>query len=97
MGDACFDQTEASAWEEPWWPNELCTQLLPSPCHVRRQEHDDPWQQWALPPEGLGRTQWLCFEKVIWVNDVFVGGTRAFRDTQDAQLFRRRAALHAGP
>ncbi len=56
---------------------------------ILQQEHHDPYEQMGYSPEGVGPADWLCFEKLLFVKDIFVNGTRGFQDSQDAQLFRR--------
>lgn len=34
---------------------------------IFQQEHDDPWEQAGVRLEGVGPTDWVCFERVLWI------------------------------
>jgi protein O-GlcNAc transferase len=59
-----------------------------------------------MPLEGSSPDEWILFDKVLIVRDLFTGGTRSFTNTADAQAFRaavysnygeRTACLPASP
>lgn len=53
------------------------------------QEYESLSAQRDAPLEGSNRDRWICFERVVWVQDVFTSGTREFFTQEDAQHFRR--------
>jgi hypothetical protein len=46
-----------------------------------------------MPLEGVSGGEWLLFDRVLMVRDLFTGGNRSFTSTQDAREFR--AAVYA--
>jgi protein O-GlcNAc transferase len=42
----------------------------------------------AMPLEGVSRDEWIMFDHVLIVRDLFTGGNRSFASTQDAREFR---------
>lgn len=42
----------------------------------------------AMPLEGLSPDDWVMFDTVLIVRDLFTGGTRSFTSTADARQFR---------
>jgi hypothetical protein len=41
-----------------------------------------------MPLEGLSPDDWVMFDTVLIVRDLFTGGTRSFTSTADARQFR---------
>ncbi len=58
-------------------PRSLCSHSLPAPAGPA-----------VLPLEGVGLDEWLVFERVMVVRDLYTGGKRTFQTQADAQQFR---------
>lgn len=49
-----------------------------------------------MPLEGVAPDEWVVFERVLIVRDVFTGGQRSFATTEDAHAFRAAVYAHYG-
>lgn len=50
----------------------------------------------AMPLEGVPPNEWVVFERVLIVRDVFTGGSRTFASAADAHEFRAAVYAHYG-
>lgn len=50
----------------------------------------------AMPLEGVGADEWVMFDKVLIVRDLFTGGNRSFTSSRDAREFRAAVYQHYG-
>jgi hypothetical protein len=49
-----------------------------------------------MPLDGVSADEWLLFDTVLIVRDLFTGGNRSFSSTTDAQEFRAAVYNHYG-
>jgi hypothetical protein len=40
----------------------------PLPPIILQQEHGEAYEQMQIPAEGVQRTEWICFEQLLWVS-----------------------------
>lgn len=50
----------------------------------------------AMALEGVAADEWVAFDRVLIVRDLFTGGTRSFTSSSDAQEFRAAVYTHYG-
>ncbi|GBF94574.1 hypothetical protein Rsub_06689 [Raphidocelis subcapitata] len=63
---------------------------------VLQEPTDNKYAQPAMPLEGVPRDEWVVFDRVLIVRDVFTGGSRSFASTEDAHEFRAAVYAHYG-
>jgi protein O-GlcNAc transferase len=49
-----------------------------------------------MPLEGLSADEWVMFDQVLIVRDLFTGGNRSFTDSSSAKEFRAAVYQHHG-
>eukprot|EP00890_Picochlorum_soloecismus_P004048 jgi/Picsp_1/4644/NSC_02014-R1_uncharacterized glycosyltransferase aer61-like isoform 1 len=65
-------------------------QGLHLPPLIFQEEVYSVWDQIGTRFEGVPKTRWICFEKVIMTQDIVLGGKKTAFSTQDARSFRER-------
>jgi protein O-GlcNAc transferase len=50
----------------------------------------------AMPLEGASPDEWVVFDRVLIVRDLFTGGKRSFTSSSDAREFRAAVYTHYG-
>jgi len=49
-----------------------------------------------MPLEGIPLDQWVVFDNVLIIRDIFTGGARSFESREDAHAFRAAVYAHYG-
>ncbi|KAI8470588.1 MAG: hypothetical protein J3K34DRAFT_385246 [Monoraphidium minutum] len=68
----------------------------PLPPIYLQEPADISFAQMTKPLEGVPPTEWLVFERVLIIRDIFTGGSRTFASKGDAHEFRAAVYGHYG-
>lgn len=62
----------------------------PLPPLYLQEEISSMWKQMDGLLEGVENSNWVCFEKILIVKDIYSGGIRVGKTTEDSRTYRER-------